>query len=307
MNTPQSGPIPTRGALARSSARSGFATKSLAGRAAKRLAGLLMVTVLAATCLTTAFAQSKRVPARQSPPATEFDSSVERLPPGFSGHDCMAIGAAAKKLATQKDEFETQAAYEKRLEELKERPLLGSLLANSRLAFVAPSLFAEFKYSPEREVATIALNEFALRAAAVNATGLPLLVRPLKIHSKNTSERQYVGTNAFGARVLVSETRGELCALAPLYVDFKRLAYFVQTPELSLSPERARSAKENLGILFISRLVPPFVVNAFEVSQAKIDWPYEVRRDGPALAVHVEGVWFFDRRTGEVLAKIGTP
>ena len=80
---------------------------------------------------------------------TEFDSSIQRLPPQFRGHNAETIWKALnqKSKSFTKSEYETQAAFETRISAFATEPLLGNLRPSSIFAFVVP--IVESSYDAE--------------------------------------------------------------------------------------------------------------------------------------------------------------
>ena len=87
-----------------------------------------------------------------------FDPSVEKLPPGYRGHDTKEIIAALMRRESQsaKDEFETTEQFRQRLKKLEASPLFRGLTVDSLLAFVVDGL--ETRYDADREVMSVGVD-----------------------------------------------------------------------------------------------------------------------------------------------------
>lgn len=264
-----------------------------------RVLGALLLT-LAAPLL---HAQQAKATATTTFIATPFDVAAQQLPAGFKGHNCAALAARVKALATKKSEFESTTDYEARMSTAKSSPIFAKLSANDTLAFVLNSGAAEMKYDADAGIATFELSEIMMHVDSLVVVGSKNHAQAFTVQQLSEVRRPFVGVNAFGRQVQAESVKRSVCAIAVTNMSRGRLSLYSQT-SAKLPPAAARVAKENLGALIVGRLVPPLYHDAFTARTAKIDSPVELSVDGPALPLDLAELWYFNRRTGEILAKV---
>lgn len=230
-----------------------------------------------------------------------------KVPVNFYGNDFKKIllAFALRRLAglTTKDEFETTAAFEKRIREAETKPLFGSLTPRSRMAFIANEI--DSKYDADTQILSVQIElsplpYFEGKLQTASFTGVKVLkpsVEDLGI---------YKGQNAFGVtrEVTKAKLNKYLFAFANDR-EFKAIENFLSGRfELPLPLEQAREAKANLRILFIVSLSKPFMGSYIDSRHPKIDSPYDVETFTTFLTGRLEEIWFFNRKTGEVYKKV---
>ena len=125
--------------------------------------------------------------------------------------------------------------------------------------------------------------------------------------------RQYVGSNALGVRVRVTESFSRSYRIAannwqdfPLANNPKeegggRDSIHVAIPS---EPFRARRLKESVAAVALCRLVEPFIITTYDSTEATINSPFAYREKSFFLTVELVELWIYDRFSGIVLSKI---
>lgn len=266
-------------------------------------------------------------------PFTHFE--WDKVPTGFYGNDLLKLSIALRDNFKAKDEFETTAAYEKRIQEAKERSLVGSISTKSTIAFVKECNTApRAEDKPETvENLTKLLNSLTAivkgcTSSDYNADSQILTINvpidresgdfsnSFKISGPTTiSEDTYTARNGFGAEVQVRRSISSMSSFAfDNYIEFKD--FFKETSKykvnddlsisLNLSPERAKEAKQNLSILYVTSFSEPFTTFRSDRHEPKFNEPRDTTLLTSSLTGRLEQVWLFNRVTGEIYKKIVT-
>lgn len=255
-------------------------------------------------------AQSKKAPPAKPAAAQPFDISATRLPPKFAGADCVALAAALKGRIKPKTEFETQAQYETRIATADiDTPVLGQLRLNDPVAIVLDTLLLQMRYDAEHQEASFSAHDmFALLEPSgvhvmSGGDGTLLQSTVIGVKRKQLKSREYVGVNAFGARVRASETKYAVCGAVVVDPESPRLRFSFNA-DVPMEPGKAQALKPNLGVLVVGRLAPPYTAQLFGAKEATISSPDGYSMDGEGFVIALQDVWYFDRSTGEVITRV---
>jgi hypothetical protein len=251
--------------------------------------------ILLASTLAVASAPCLAAPTTASGP---FDAGSASLPAQFAGHDCFAIARTLKRVAKPKSEFETNAAFEDRIASLASVNLVGNTEMADLIAIAVNPLALSMKYDAEDGEATFGIEDFAIKTALVGDKLAPMIVTT----QRKVSERSYLGSNAFGVRAKVSETRYAGCGVTASNVEPMYMRLYANV-SAKIAPETAQRLKAHLGAVMIGKVVAPFLSRIDEHSAATIDFPLESTTEGEAIVVQLKDIWYFNRQTGEVAAK----
>jgi hypothetical protein len=237
------------------------------------------------------------------------------LPPNYKGHDCEAIARALKKLLPPKTQFESASDYEKRVADAKGAPLVGAVRLGDTVAFPLDPDLLELRYDAERKEALLGPTSYFLFVNQLSAipieAGEPYLselIRSAVIEVRETllSSRDYVGANAFGARVCATERTYRVCAIATRNKNGRELEVFARQ-SMKMDAAEAQMLKPRLGAVLVGTLTPPLVIKASGARSATISSPSGYTKDGDALVLNVADVWFYDRSTGRVVTRTAAP
>lgn len=227
--------------------------------------------------------------------AEPFDEQVDRLPANFRGHDAFALyQAVSKAKPPTKSEFETADDFASRAATWERRQLVGSVSAEGPLALVmsdrSPSILS--RYDAEIKKLSLDIHYSRRNVYKSGHSRLQIFAHARRVGS-------YVATNAFNRRVQVERfARNEFALQVNRGGSPGR--YFL---EAELEPEVARAEKAHMALLYIGKLIPPYVTAESEREEPTISSPEDVSISRYVLHMDVAKVWLVNTRTGEVLTK----
>lgn len=220
------------------------------------------------------------------------------IPAGFVGHNIISITKELTALA--KDDYESTKDYESRIASLRK----SSAVLNQPLCFIAPEInqipSVAFTYNGDSAVITIDLagaffDAYAVEDSDWNNDAFRNAFVPMideAIHHKG----HYVAENAFGVEADVSSKASDLYAL------FVRLDN--PTISIPIRPEIAREAKDHLGMVFVVKLIDPYLVKTSHFMKATIDAPYSEYGDTYRLQAQLSEAILYDQRTLQIYGRV---
>ncbi|MBV9300625.1 MAG: hypothetical protein JOY62_04965 [Acidobacteriaceae bacterium] len=233
-----------------------------------------------------------------------FDANVENVGPYFQGHDVEAIykRLVTAKDALKKEEFETAAEFEKRKETTASRPILGSLTTSSTFAFRLPMASEgstdgwTAEYDADGQAWTIAVEPSHTTFVESDRRELDTL----NLKETLLSNRNYAGTNAFGARRNVESVSIEVYGVA-----FRPLSKLtIEYGGAPMPPATAKQLKPHLRGLLVCTLEEPVLLRHFHGHVPTIDDPFESVTEEKYLNIQLQQFWVFDAQSGRVLIKL---
>lgn len=221
-------------------------------------------------------------------PSTKFDDTVTSLPVGFCGHNVDYVIAALRLLPLQKDAYESTAQHVKRVSQLADRPLYGSVKGSDLLAFMAPVTPTYDPGAGHYEIA-VPLQLLSDHRWALELSG------------KQGANGQYIAQNAFGARRRVTKEYGRYVVLqwAGSRYGSKSTFVFVKLP-----PQEARKLDGHaLALLHIGKLTAPFLWTDRAYSSATFNHPTESVSDYTVVGFKPSATWLYDTTTGKIISR----
>lgn len=237
-----------------------------------------------------------------TPTPWTFDPIARSLPAEYQGDSIKPLFAIPSK-----DEFETTAQYQTRL--ASAAPPIGAIKV-----FRIPS--ARAVYDADRQVLKVQIASGDTYDGFEKSS-----LASLEVLREESGKREYEGSNAFGAKIMVSASTNRLYKLV---FDSRRatgqrysvLGDMFQTLELSMGVDDARTLKPRVGVIAVCRLkarpAPKFPIpsasegptaTGFNSTKPTRDFPYDISTYYYALPVDILGLWVFDNPTGRVLGK----
>lgn len=262
---------------------------------------------------------SKAVPvASTTADVRSFDIQVDKLPPGFMGHNIKAIfdDLVAKKEKAVKGEFETTAEFEARLQHQAQMPILGKLDRNGYFAFVIENSSGETFYDADSQVMTIAI---ALRGG--DESIYEKSDKKALVSQSESKREQYEGSNAYGAKAIVTRHLGTDYDIAfsnysgfgvSRYIDsgtrsrghtedyFAKDVFMVRIP---MDVALAKEVKAKMRILAIVKLLEPYTYEGSFYDKPTISRPDEYFIQYHFLNTTLLELWIFDESTGRIFSK----
>ncbi len=257
-----------------------------------------------------------------------FSPNWEKVPPTFIGNDFETIydSLLLSRKFFQKDEFETTAKFDERVNNRVNIRLGGKLTAANTLVFVyKPSLVHSLadiftknslltEYNADTEVLSVKIPTKSFYdyedIFATNMRDSALFGTEVKIPTLE-SEGFYVGENAFGVKRRIQKYRLTSFSLVIANVNDFFQAHFSSTPllkmEIKLPPAQARLVKNNLAVAYITRLVSPYWGIESTELKPTIDAPTEFKIYNKFLVANLREVWLFNRIDGTIYSKLKVP
>lgn len=218
------------------------------------------------------------------------------FPPNFKGEDCDTLATVLKSSAPKKDEFESTSDYDKRIQgALATMSVSGKPLAEPRYFVNSDQISGTYDADKGAMKVYGSLRQSTKVSPAINYASTVIV----KIRSAKTS--QYEGKNRFGTSTTVKNYRDEICGVAFLNVSPVTDHQWMGKIEFPLSADVARRSKGNIGIVYLARLAPPFVVEHRQYIAPTISAPSEILVTGDAMTAVLDHFYVVNRRTGEVL------
>jgi len=232
-----------------------------------------------------------------SKPETSFDDTVARLPPAFTGNTVEWV--LKNRTIPPKGEFETSAEYNQRLETFQ-----------SELYAFVPTELPNFEYNADTETFTAKIYPGVTEVQS----RIGWYFRPFGVHRTKLSESTYVGSNAYGAKALVTKAKWKLTQVVVEETeDILQHSFDSIDISFKIARDRARLAKSDLRILLLCSpkpeqfepAAPVDVTGAtgYDISKATIDSPTEQWIYYVALRADLRQIWVFDRSSGQVYGR----
>jgi TonB family protein len=253
-----------------------------------------------------------------------FSTNWEKVPRSFIGNDFETIydSLLLSRKFFQKDEFETTAKYDERINNPVNIRLGSNLTAANTLVFIYKpsqnhlptdvftdnSLSAE--YNADREVLSVRIptksfyhyeDIFAANAVKSQFFGTAVKLSTLK------SEGFYVGENAFGVKRNIQIFRGSSFSLVVANINDLFQPHYASTPllkmEFKLSPAQARLVKNNLAVAYVTQITSPYLGMDTTELKPTIDGPSDIKIYHKFLVGNLIEVWLFNRIDGTIYSK----
>jgi hypothetical protein len=256
----------------------------------KMTVGLLLVLMLFSAVV----AASKETGPKATYIVGPFDSAMESLPPGFAGHDIVAVYNELTRKIPPKTEFESMEHYGEKVLPLVQ-PLVFAFRADMSVSIgAAKNVF--ISYDAEKEEFVVELHqEVAFFPKSPMFT----------IAMKKKTSKSYVGRNAFGVQGRFTEFTGT-CYDIHIFNCMNGL--FRSHVKFKLPPDEAKKQKPHVATLFVVKPVvhPKMGCVTYKDTRyqgARIDssyaWDYQTR----VITVTVPEIWIYNIKTGQILHK----
>lgn len=219
----------------------------------------------------------------------QYDPATIALPPGYYGYDPEAFAKgyqeelSKEQRTRQKDEFETTAQYQKRLQEADvQNPFM-----NKSYAFAAVP--TNIKYDADAQTFTL---EFIPSSDTHNIKFVSVL---LKEGAKNLGD--YQAENAFGATFTVTKS---------LYSTYQLWLTATEsvgkcTISVTVPPAEARTLKPMITALVIVKAVPPVASVDRTFTDATFSEPHENTQERTTIFGKPLQIRFYNRTDGRIL------
>lgn len=219
------------------------------------------------------------------------------VPPLFDGDNLTEVVRAFDSVDAlkPKDEFETTAQYEARVEKARGADLGGRNIGDPLIVRLDIKKL-DVAYDADAGVLNIrgpSPRAWDYRERAVNHR------HEILVSSSRRFVRSYEGSNAFGKQMMVAVyDRNDTSLVFDSYVDF---LFFKES--LALPPERARDLKQNLRIFVVGVPASPFVLRKTDHTVPTTESPEELIINTTGVFIDFREIWLVNGRTGEIVLR----
>ncbi len=228
--------------------------------------------------------------------ADDLGTSSLAFSPGFKGEDCDAIAKILKKSQIKKDEFESTASYEQRLQGILDTEAVSNRpLAEAKLFVNSEKISSAY----DADKGLMKIYGSLRQSVRVSESVKYASVAILRTRSSHISE--YQGQNNFGASKVVKKYRNEVCGVAFMNVSPSTDFEWMSAIEFPLSPDVARKSKENLALVYQASLRGPLLVDYRQHIAPTMEYPSDILTEGDALTAVLERYFVINKETGEIL------
>ncbi|HXR75797.1 MAG TPA: hypothetical protein VN737_07475 [Bryobacteraceae bacterium] len=242
------------------------------------------------------------------------DLNVTTLGPNFSGADIQAaVSNLQKSEANLKGEFETTTQYQARINAAKTngRRTYVFVLGQPDTPFGDTFLYGpSFNYDADNGVmdARIYARTIIFHLEPGNPNYPVMGLRRVKL-----SHEEYVASNAFGAKTVVSKSVEDVFGIAltsgnGLFQPSadKSRGTFEAVITFRVPIPIAKDLKPNLRIGLVCVLEQPTILEGVSFHEPTIDSPYDLFAEHKYLSVLPVQILVFDARGGAILARSGS-
>jgi TonB family protein len=234
------------------------------------------------------------------------------LPVNFKPNDSATVIIALEKSKgnSQKGEFETTEQYNNRIK--NQVKLEGNKTVDDFFYFLYPASKLS-KYDADTQEFTIEIpTESYVKLdnskfyPTVKEKYFSVELKEPIVRNDGTSS----ATNAYGARITV--TKSSIFKQRLVFTNLKTVeggeVTLLGDPKLvakfSLSLAKAKDAKQNLALLYITKLVTPYFETKADLQEATLTKPTEILKTSYYLVGSVIEIWVIDTSSGAVLSKL---
>ena len=229
----------------------------------------------------------------------DFDTTLEKLPRNFNGHNIEKINSFFKQYASKKGEYETTEEYRKRIAQINSENIYAFKMEDSWRI--------QQSYYADSQLLRIEINTTPVNASDDFYDKRESFI----VKEKRQSERSYIGKNAFGASVGVREIYSLQYSLALVNGKGEFLngnGFEVYQLDINISPDKAKILKEKLAFLIICKIKSqyengPIVFDGGQYIKPTLSNPIELVYKIYYLNVKALEIWAYNEQTGEIYLK----
>lgn len=226
---------------------------------------------------------------------------AQRFPSGYKGDDHSAVFSILKRMdISKKKEFESTNEYQARVDLAMQS---GKIDFNRDFNFVIPNdvLSGKFKsdkriiYNADRQQMTIKLDPKPMHDDRGDYS-----FYTYKLSEKITKLKNYVGSNAFGKKVVIERSHEYWRCVA-----FERDFLMSQSILVDIKSKFSQKQKESVAVSIIGKVVEPFIREERTYHSPTIDSPYDVTYDQACVMIKPSELVVFDTTTGQIYRRLG--
>jgi hypothetical protein len=269
-------------------------------------------TLLLTLTAITATAEAKRPAQADQGLTAPFDTS-EQSAQVTKAHNLQTILSALKRQKIEKDQFETSAAYAERI---AGSALVGTVAMDSLLAF---------KFAP-MDAFPFCKTEYNADASEIfikcGVAGKHFFFLPQEVNhilksftvgiGKSDDKGSYTASNAFGVKkaVTVRHANGTGLAISNLgdvtVGEHENVLRNLELTVPNVPADEARRTLNDVGLLFIVKLAPPFVLKETKAQGPTVSNPVDFTGEYEYLYSNLEELWVINLKSGAVLRRFNS-
>lgn len=229
-----------------------------------------------------------------------FGLAAQELPALYFGAGIQEITKALTDLQNaKKDQYETTAEYQTRLEGLRSKPVFNKVRYEDLIALPIQEPVLERIYNADTGLMSMKFSTSTHIGTVLRPSGYKLDRSRVILRLRQESVRKKATfTNAYGASWEGTDLNATVwSALVPSYTP--------SAIEFPMAPDEARSLKDSkIASILIGTLSSREVVESGTSSKATISDPTSFFQLDEALAFDPKEVWVYVLETGKVLKKV---
>ena len=253
--------------------------------------------------------------------SSSFNRSLTKIPISFNGHNPIELYNNLHKRTTSltKDEFESTAQFEQKLQIEKSKPIIGKLNEDSLFALIPNEIrlhYSGFKYNADSMNLELAFELEAFKNYKNQSNKFDFSRKGIELQKKITEKRNYDGMNIFGVSTQVYSEKSNVYSL--LFDNWTDFVNGGVTNDLikfnfKVDPIVAKKVKENntigvnsiLSAIIIGNVSKPYVCEGYYYSGTPtLSEAYEYEEKINYINFSLSEIWIYNKITGEILTKI---
>lgn len=236
---------------------------------------------------------------------TKFNMDVDNLGPYYLGVDLRLLyKSIVSRASITKDEYETTAEFNKRIEYEHAKPLIGNIF---KYDLFSMSVKPTTQYDADTNKLNILVDTNTVLngydTIDINAFGVPFSdVEVINSH--------YSATNAYGAIADVRKTVNNIVYLALINPKKFGKKYIIEYTnglkyELNgIDANSARSIKDNIRVLFVCKLAEPLISDGLSHKKPTINDPTEIINVNSNVYGEIKSIITYNLTTGYIYSKV---
>lgn len=248
--------------------------------------------MLAVSCHAGEGQKSAKRSAQAAPPyaTAPFDTTLEKVPRGYMGHDTVGLGAALLKNKPKKGEYETSSEFDARYDAWKAKPLVGTVKIGDTIAIREIFYAFDKQFNADNEMMTLSFNS---RVQTSADDGLRPFINLHHTHKKLSSvaAKTRMGVKFTYTRDTYSGWGVKLINLTTS-TDFQFKV-----------PRDTAKGNERWSVLLIGELREPFTFYEESYHEPTLVERYEELSRSSGIIMKVNEIWIFEN-DGTILTKI---
>lgn len=221
---------------------------------------------------------------------------TKSIPPRYTGLSLFQVYLLLRKRFPEKSEYESTKVYQARQSPNKPFGVIYGYSSDHYLPFVQRvNTFADKRYNADT-------NELTVEISGIAGSSILNTAPRIFIDFKTLNEGSYIGSNIYGNRAIVNWIASCSTSLSlgsirqPIAEGLTGLVI-----KLPMSPQVAQQVRDDLSIIYLAKLAPPFHSYSSSYTKPTLIEPRESGNDEYIVHGDLGGVIVFQTSTGRIL------